>query len=121
MILNEDLFEDAVVIEIPELAAEEITQKEITPQGPMPGEDTGVADLIMDAIKDEYEAIQFYNQLSANLCGHDEMKTVIDDILAEENNHVGQLQKLLQLISPNATEIDSGSQEAEEQLQQGEI
>ena len=44
------------------------------------------------------------------------MRQVILDIISEENKHVGQLQKLLSLISPNAEEIQNGIIEASEQL-----
>ena len=48
--------------------------------------------------------------------GQDDMIDVISDIVDEENKHVGQLQKCLQIISPNVSEIDSGESEAKDQL-----
>ena len=44
------------------------------------------------------------------------MKEIINDILVEENKHMGQLQELLKIISPNAKEIDNGEVEAEHQI-----
>ena len=41
---------------------------------------------------------------------------VLEEISAEENVHVGQLQEVLKRISPNATEIDKGTKEAKSQL-----
>ena len=44
------------------------------------------------------------------------MIPVIQDIVAEENVHVGQLQKLLETLSSNTQEIEKGELEADEQL-----
>ena len=44
------------------------------------------------------------------------MLTIIDDIVNEENLHVGQLQQLLKQVSPNASSINQGEVEAREQL-----
>ena len=41
--------------------------EEEIPQPPKTDEDNGVAELIMDAIKDEYEAISFYNSITLTL------------------------------------------------------
>lgn len=83
--------------------------------GPADGEDTGLANLIIDAINDEWEAIQGYNVLKANLGEYGEYSEflpIIDDIAAEENNHVGMLQKMLSKISPNTEYISQGEEEA---------
>lgn len=42
------------------------------------------------------------------------MVDVIQDIVSEENVHVGQLQKALETISSNTNDIAKGEQEAEE-------
>lgn len=98
-----------------EYASEEVTT-DVTPE---PGPDMGVANLLINLINDEWEAIQGYNDFIATISaegGFDDMLASIQDIVSEENVHVGQLQKLLQQISPDALKIAQGESEAQEQL-----
>lgn len=107
MLLNEDLFEiDATVI--PETSEE-------TPATP---EDNGIANQIITEINGEWDTIKSYNDLVLCLkeLGRDDFVDVIQDIIKEENVHVGQLQEILKVISPNAEAIADGEQEATEQL-----
>ena len=92
--------------------------EEEIPQPPKTDEDNGVAELIMDAIKDEYEAISFYNSITLTLkdLGREDCLKLIADITNEEMLHVGQLQELLKMVSPNAVSIEDGEEEAQEQL-----
>ena len=85
---------------------------------PAPGTDTGLANLIIDAINDEWEAISGYNDLIEVMSreGHEDMVKVINDIANEENTHVGQLQEILKTISSNVENIDNGASEAANQL-----
>ena len=78
--------------------------------------DTGIANEINSLIRDEYETIEKYNNIVPNLENYQDMIPVIQDIVAEENTHVGQLQKLLGVISPNVENINKGEEEAQEQL-----
>lgn len=96
-----------------------------TPQGPRAGESTGIADTIISLINDEWEAIQGYNNFMDMLRGVmantdvqniDKMLPVISDIVNEENKHVGQLQELLKIISPNANSIEQGAHEGATQI-----
>lgn len=89
--------------------------------GPSNGEDTGIASMLMDAIKDEWSTIDKYNSIIQTVRatpGIDptSYERVIAEINAEENRHVGQLQELLKQISPNTVEIAHGEKEAESQL-----
>ena len=88
------------------------------PQPPKTQEDNGIAELIMGAIKDEYDAISYYNSITLALkdFGKDEYLKIISDITNEEMLHVGQLQELLKNVSPNAESIKEGETEAQEQL-----
>ena len=93
------------------------------PEGPQPGPNTGVADMLIAAINDEWEAIQTYNSIistltyeSANNYEFSNMIPVIQDIVNEENKHVGQLQELLKVISPNTESIRDGEIEARGQF-----
>lgn len=91
---------------------------EQTPETP---EENGVARLILHAINGETDTIAEYNDLIANTDNEDIIR-IIQDITAEENNHIGMLQKALELISPNASNIDGGMKEAEGMIEEtGEV
>jgi len=82
-------------------------------------ENIGITQMLSDLIKDEWEAIDGYKSTIATLMelgGNEEMIKVLEDISTEEMVHVGQLEKCMQLVSPEATEIKTGEKEAEEQL-----
>lgn len=90
-------------------------------EGPQPGNDTGVASVLIQAINDEWSTINSYNSIIATLKGIDAvtyegMITVINEIISEEHRHIGQLQEILKQISPNTEEIAKGEKEGEEQL-----
>lgn len=112
--LHEDL-EDGP-IEVKEDAVEE------SERVPQTGEEVGLSNMIIQEINGEWETIQHYNDLIALMRAHgyDDMVDVISDIVAEENTHIGQLQKCLQVISPNVSKIEAGETEAIEQLSSGE-
>ena len=110
--LNEDLFDDVVEIDIPNVITN-VKENEITLDGPAPGIDAGITDLLLSLINDENSTIQSYNSFKASITGHDDFIPVIEDIIAEEYNHVGMLQKLLNKISPNSETIKQGEEEAD--------
>lgn len=111
--INED-FEDLSAVK--EDAVEE------SERVPQTGEEVGLSNMIIQEINGEWETIQHYNDLIALMRaqGYDDMVDVISDIVAEENTHIGQLQKCLQVISPNVSKIEAGETEAIEQLSSGE-
>lgn len=91
--------------------------------GPAEGSDTGVANELIALINDEWEAIQGYNNAIATLrtvsrsnIFYEDAISVLEEIAAEENRHVGQLQEVLKHISPNASDIEKGHEEAQDQL-----
>ena len=95
----------------------DVTQAEITPKGPKIGEDTGVANALLDLINSENSTIADYNGFIATVAdSHPEFISAIEDISNEENNHVGMLTQLLKQISPNAETIKQGEEEAEKDL-----
>ena len=117
LILNEDLFEpieDIISVEIPSANAEIGVIEEETPSGPATGAETGIANQLIEMINGEWNTIADYNNLITMLTqyGFEEFIPVIEDINNEENLHVGQLQALLQKISPNAESIQQGELEA---------
>ena len=91
--------------------------------GPAEGSDTGIAQELIALINDEWEAIQGYTNAIANLRAnlssnpfYEDAIKVLEEISAEENAHVGQIQEVLQRISPNTAEIEKGKKEAKNQL-----
>ena len=91
--------------------------------GPAAGTDTGVAQELIALINDEWEAIQGYTNAIASLRSVEQENPfyadaikVLEEISAEENVHVGQLQEVLRRISPNAGDIQKGTKEARDQL-----
>lgn len=82
------------------------------------GPDLGLSTLLIQAINDEWNTIEFYNNLiaTAEQEGHEDIVAVVRDINTEENIHVGQLQELLKKLSPITDNIEKGEEEAEEQI-----
>lgn len=111
--INEDVEDPSTVKE------DAVEESERVPQT---GEEVGLSNMIIQEINGEWETIQHYNDLIALMRaqGYDDMVDVISDIVAEENTHIGQLQKCLQVISPNVSKIEAGETEAIEQLSSGE-
>lgn len=90
---------------------------------PEPGPEAGIASLINKLIVDEWEAIQGYNDaiVAAETEGYSDIANVLRDIANEENLHVGQLEQVMQQLSPNAESINQGEVEAEGQLEPSTI
>ena len=117
--LEEDFSYTSTEVVTEDVDSAETVEVEVDPT-PEPGPDMGVANLLINLINDEWEAIQGYNDFIATISaegGYEDMLGAIQDIVSEENVHVGQLQKLLQQISPDALKIAQGEQEAQEQLE----
>lgn len=79
----------------------------------------GLSNVLTALIKDEWEAYEGYKSAieTFKIEGvNTEVINVLDEILAEELVHIGQLQKALELVEPQATEIPEGEKEAEKQL-----
>lgn len=111
---NSDDYE-LLSIEEPE---DEIDKSDDNLQGPPEGSDSGLASVIISAINDEWQTISTYNDL-ANIArgeGREDIAKVIDDINAEENNHVGMLQEVMKDLSSVTSEISSGEEEAANML-----
>lgn len=129
--LTEGIFEPLMVEdeieEEPEIVTAEIKADPIVvpPNPPEVGQDMGIAGILSILIKSEWDAIDDYNSAIATLSEMENTEDIINvfkDIVAEEHVHVGQLQKSLETISPNAAEIKRGEEEATEQLdEQGVI
>ena len=106
-------------------------EEEVIPDGPETYQDFDIANSLNALIRDEWEAIEGYNNASNLLKTMKEYDTelkidvdgiikILADIANEENLHVGQLQKALEMVSPNAESIKDGAKEAEEQIEETE-
>lgn len=82
------------------------------------GPASGMAAVMSNLIKDEYDAIDGYNSaiVTAEAEGYEDAVRVLAEIQAEENIHVGQLQEIMKLFDPNADKVEDGRVEGEEQL-----
>lgn len=110
------LSEDLAVDENEEVKVEdnEVTDKLL---------DNAIANIINKLIIDEFEAIDGYNSAISTVITEMPDSPIIDvlnDIIAEENVHVGQLQRALLLVSTHAQDIAKGTEEGKEQIADGE-
>lgn len=100
-----------------ESVSEEQPQVEIPAQDPN-NQDNGLVALVNSLIQDEFDAIQQYKDAITNFAANNktELTTVLQDILDEENIHVGQLQSLLNSLDVSSLNIETGKQEGQEQI-----
>lgn len=82
----------------------------------------GVSDVLIDSINSTYNNIKDFNSIKINLEDeeYDEMVPVIDSIIEDENNHIGKLQQLIDLINPGSS-AEEGKQETIELLDNSDI
>ena len=84
------------------------------------GVNTGILNTLRSLIQDEYEAIDGYNnafQMLTELDKYETVAEVLRHIMLEEYAHIGELQKCLAEIDPEAFQsLDSGEDEAAEVL-----
>ena len=83
-------------------------------------EKAGVTTMFHNLIEDELQAIDGYNSAIVTLKGlkddYTDIINILTDIAGEENIHVGQLQRALELVNPQAELIAGGVEEAEEEI-----
>lgn len=96
----------------------ESLKEDLKQETPQTANDTGLANMLIHAINGEWETISEYNDILTVIKNNNQldMIPVVEDILSEENKHVGQLQKILETISGNVADITEGEQEASEQM-----
>lgn len=110
--------------------AQEVDDDPYAPATPVEGEespatpvDSGIAMMINSLIQDEWQAIDGYTSAIRTLQeqnAHPEMIKTLEDIMNEENVHVGQLQLLMSLVAPTTDSIDKGEEEGLKQVAQSE-
>ena len=129
--LNNTLFlnEEEVETHTPDIhSAEEVTAEqeaaesrpELSDDVEAQGVNTGILNTLRSLIQDEYEAIDGYNnafQMLTELDKYETVAEVLRHIMLEEYAHIGELQKCLAEIDPEALQsLDSGEDEAAEVL-----
>lgn len=116
--LNEALFEDAfedvqvsILEDDADVVVSDVDQEMVD----------GVANLISNEIVGELETLNSYrNTRDAVEIVAPEAVPVLDDIMEEENEHIGQLQVALDLVAPESEKIEDGIEEGEEQIATGD-
>ena len=83
---------------------------------PERGVETGLADIIISSINKKWDSIRDLNSILVMLndTGYEEYAPVIEEILETENNHIGKLHHIVELLTPVTSNIEDGKQEAEE-------
>jgi rubrerythrin len=109
MILNEDLFDEISTVD------PEFVPVEDAIEGPSTPEEVGTSHLILDAISKVTEMISMYNDLLANT-DNEEIIQIVNEIVEDNNRHMGMLQSALEVVSPNAEAIEDGAEEADDIL-----
>lgn len=83
---------------------------------PVDGVETGLADVVIASINKKWDSIRDLNSIIVTMKdkGYIDYISIIEDILEDENNHIGKLQHIVEELSPVTNNIEDGKQEAEE-------
>ena len=79
---------------------------------------SGVVDILIDFINKKWDNIRDLNSIIVTLQGegYDDMCTVVETILEDENTSIGKLQQLIELVSPSTQSIEDGKQQVISEL-----
>ena len=96
--------------------SEELTEEEHISN--VSNDDLGLTSLVSTLIKHEWESIDLYNSilLTFRQANNQEAEEILNNIINDDYVHVGQLEKLAQLINPLVNNIELGQQETESQV-----
>lgn len=83
----------------------------------------GITSLLFDAISKKYEFIDDLNSIKINSEeeNFEDINPVIDSIIEDENNHIGKLQQLVDIMSNSEDTIEEGKAETIEIIDNPEI
>lgn len=121
--VSESLSEADIPEEDP-VITEPVSDDHATPEVTTTPEQNGVQDMMQFLIKDEWDAIEGYNntiQTLKDIGGYEDLCGVLQEISNEELVHVGQLQKALEFVNPVVAKIKEGETEATEQMTEPEV
>lgn len=96
-----------------------VEDKHAAPEITVTPEENGVQNMLQFLVKDEWDAIEGYNntiQTLKQMGGYDDLCGVLQEISNEELVHVGQIQKALEFVNPTTAKIKEGETEATEQM-----
>ena len=96
-----------------------VEDKHGAPEITVTPEENGVQNMLQFLVKDEWDAIEGYNntiQTLKQMGGYDDLCGVLQEISNEELVHVGQIQKALEFVNPTTAKIKEGETEATEQM-----
>lgn len=98
------------------ILSEELTEEEHISN--VSNDDLGLTSLVSTLIKHEWESIDLYNSilLTFRQANNQEAEEILNNIINDDYVHVGQLEKLAQLINPLVNNIELGQQETESQV-----
>ena len=108
LVLNESIFEDDIPEEDPIIAPTVEEESHEAPEVVTTPEENGIQNMVQFLIKDEWDAIEGYNntiQTLKDIGGYDDLCGVLQEISNEELVHVGQLQKALEFVNPVTAKI----------------
>lgn len=113
MKLNEDWFE----IDVPVVVDNELTVDEIEDNTIATPKENGVANVLTNSISDTWQKISDYNNIiatvaSTNIDNSEEIISIVQDIVEDENKNVGRLMTALNSISPATDNVEVGEEEA---------
>ena len=117
--VNEGIEEADIPEEDPIIAPTVEEESHEAPEVVTTPEENGVQNMVQFLIKDEWDAIEGYNntiQTLKDMGGYDDLCGVLQEISNEELVHVGQLQKALEFVNPVTAKIKEGEEEATEQM-----
>lgn len=83
-------------------------------------DNSAVTSAITELIKKVWELIDTVSESTVNLSalGNENITSILKDITTDEYIHIGQLEKVLDFMIPEATAINSGEDKADETLEE---
>lgn len=91
------------------------TEEEVVVEEPIPEEEIvnfNISSFVTDLIKSKWEQVDNINGMIMTLTDiNPETIEILKDIISDEYVHIGQLEKVVQSINPEAEALDTGASE----------
>lgn len=77
--------------------------------------ENGLTDIIIFSINKKWDSVRDLNSIIVTLgeTNYSEYIPIIEEILEDENNHIGKLQYIVESLNPVTGNIDDGKEEAQ--------